>query len=132
MVQNGRNSLNELNSKGYCLGLVTSGSQLRVLREIEQFELTSVFQAVVCNEDVIEKKPHPEGLTAAMSRLGKKPGVCCYVGDSPDDIEMGKRAMVRTIGILSSYPNSKKLSHANPDLCLENLDQLLGHFINNR
>jgi HAD superfamily hydrolase (TIGR01509 family) len=128
MVQDGRHTLNELHSRGYCLGIVTSGSQSRVRREIIGFGLSDLFGAVVCNEDVVNKKPHPEGLRAAMKQLNKCPEVCCYVGDSPDDIEMGKQAKVQTIGIISGYPNSKKLPTANPDYCFSSLARLLTHF----
>jgi phosphoglycolate phosphatase-like HAD superfamily hydrolase len=94
-----------------------------------QFGLSHLFYAVVCNEDVIKKKPHPEGLNAAMNRLGKSAAACCYIGDSADDIEMGKRAGVCAVGVLSKYPNSNKLLEAGPDFYFENLSQLLKYIL---
>jgi len=128
LVQDGRYTLDELRSRGYCLGIVTSGTQSRVRREIDGFGLADIFEAVVCNEDVVNKKPHPEGLARAMSQMGKLSDACCYVGDSPDDIKMGKSANVRTIGILSGYPQSRNLAALKPDLCFESLVQLLAHY----
>jgi phosphoglycolate phosphatase-like HAD superfamily hydrolase len=43
-------------------------------------------------------------------------------------MEMGKRARVRTVGIFSRYPGSKKLPSARPDFCLASIIQLLEHF----
>jgi pyrophosphatase PpaX len=128
LVSGAHQALIELNSRGYCLGVVTSGSQSRVLQEIDALEIAGLFEVVVCNEDVSEKKPNPEGLEKAMKLLDKRPEVCCYIGDSADDVEMGKRAKIRTIGILSRYPGSQRLADTKPDFCLESITQILGHF----
>jgi HAD superfamily hydrolase (TIGR01509 family) len=127
LVQDGEYALKELHSRGYWLGIVTSGTRPRVQGELVRFGLLNIFKTVVCNEDVTNKKPHPEGLELAMKQLEKQPGFCCYVGDSPEDIEMGKRANVRTIGIRSRYPNSKMLSAARPDFHFDSILQLLSH-----
>jgi phosphoglycolate phosphatase-like HAD superfamily hydrolase len=128
LVQDGRSTLFELTRRGYCLGIVTSGSRMRVWRELSNLDLAGMFKAVICSEDVLNKKPHPEGLESAMRQLDKRPEECCFVGDSPDDMEMGKRAGIQTIGMLSGYPSSKKLAEAHPDFCFECIAQLLTHF----
>jgi HAD superfamily hydrolase (TIGR01549 family) len=128
LVQGGQSVLSELSRRGYSLGIVTSGSYARVWREITALGLTDAFRILVCNEDVVNKKPHPEGLEQAMLRMDKRPEICCYVGDSLDDMEMGKRAGIRTIGIISHYPGSDKIRSARPDLCFESIIQLLNHF----
>jgi HAD superfamily hydrolase (TIGR01509 family) len=128
LVPDGLYVLKELHNRGYCLGIVTSGSQGRVRRELDRFDLSDIFKTVVCNEDVLHKKPQPEGLIVALKNLGKEPQFCCYVGDSPEDIEMGRQAGVQTIGIPGGYPNSKTLPNANPDFCFDSILQLLAHF----
>lgn len=128
LVESAKHVIEELNRRGYCLGIVTSGSRLRVLREISILGLTNVFGTVICNEDVVNKKPHPEGLEKAMHHMNKDREACCYVGDSADDVEMGKRANIRTVGILSRYPGNHKLQNANPDFCFQSITQLLTLF----
>jgi len=124
LLTGGRDALGELARSRYVLGIVTSGTRPRVLREIGTVGLSGVFDVVICSEDVVNKKPHPEGLELALRKLQKKPESCCYVGDCPDDIEMGKRANVRTIGIPSRYPASRKLADSRPDLYFESLESL--------
>ena len=51
-----------------------------------------------------------------------------YVGDSPEDIEMGKRAGILTVGVLSAYPTSWKLKSHEPDILIESLSEILLHF----
>jgi pyrophosphatase PpaX len=128
LVQGARNVLVELSGRGYCLGVVSSGSQSRVLREMESLEIGKAFRIVVCNEDVCNKKPDPEGLEKAIRLLDRQPETCCYVGDSADDVEMGKRARLRTIGVFSRYPGSANLADTNPDLCIKSITEILGHF----
>jgi HAD superfamily hydrolase (TIGR01509 family) len=121
-------TLLSLRRKGYQLGVVTSGSKSRVCREVEQSVLISAFGVIVCNEDIANKKPHPEGLEIAMRKLNVGPTECAYVGDAPEDIEMGRAANALTIGVRSAYPSSSRLLSAKPDLYLERLSELSNIF----
>ena len=128
LVEGAKETLFALKRKGYRLGVVSSGSDCRVGREIEQLGLASNFEVVVCNEQMVNKKPHPEGLETAMRRLNVSPTTSCYVGDSPEDIQMGKSANVLTVGVRSSYPTSWKVASADPDVYLESFAQLSKYF----
>jgi len=121
-------TLLSLRLKGYQLGVVSSGSECRVTREISELGLENFFETVICNEQMENKKPHPEGLETAMRSLASVSEATCYVGDSPEDIEMGKRANMLTVGVTSGYPTSWKLKSHNPDILLESLAELLDHF----
>jgi HAD superfamily hydrolase (TIGR01549 family) len=128
LVAGAREIISELRRRGYRLGVVSSGNESRVLREIENGGLAASFEVVVCYEHVIQKKPNPEGLEVAMRELGCGAPECGYVGDAPEDIEMGKRAGVLTIGVKSSYPSNVRLPAAQPDIYLESIRELLIHF----
>jgi len=128
LVAGARETLTELNRRGYQLGLVTSGNHCRVSNELGHYELDSLFQAVVCNEHMKRKKPDPEGLDTALRLLDTGREHAVYVGDSPEDIAMGKNAGVLTVGVRSTYPTSWRLQSANPDLYLESLSELTAHF----
>ena len=121
-------TLLQLREKGYQLAIVTSGSRSRVSREVEQCVLRDAFAVIICNEDIVNKKPHPEGLELAMREMNVAPTQCAYVGDAPEDIEMGRRGQVMTISVRSDYPSSARVQSANPDLYLERLAELLDHF----
>ena len=53
----------------------------------------------------------------------------CYIGDSPEDVEMGKRAQLLTVGVRSTYPTSWRLRDAHPDIYLESISELTTHFL---
>jgi phosphoglycolate phosphatase-like HAD superfamily hydrolase len=59
-----------------------------------------------------------------MKQIRREPQTCCYVGDHPEDVEMGKRAGVWTIGIQSRYPGSDRLLSAKPDCHINSMSQL--------
>lgn len=128
LVPGAQQTIKDLKQKGYRLGVVSSGSECRVARELSQLGMESFFETIVCNEQMENKKPHPEGLETAMRSLGCASDATCYVGDSPEDIEMGKRAKVFTVGVRSEYPTSWKLKSHKPDILIESLSELPQHF----
>jgi HAD superfamily hydrolase (TIGR01509 family) len=127
-VAGAQETIQKLKRKGYRLGVVSSGTDCRVAREISELGLESFFETIICNEQMVEKKPHPEGLETALRLLGCARDATAYVGDSPEDIEMGKRANMFTVGVRSDYPTSWKLKSHNPDIFIESLSELLHHF----
>ncbi|MEP6742801.1 MAG: HAD family hydrolase [bacterium] len=128
LVPGAAETIDGLRRKGYRLGVVSSGNDCRVKREIQTLGFEDIFEAVVCNEQMQNKKPHPEGLHTAMRMVGCSPEEAGYVGDSPEDIEMGKRAGMFTVAVRSTYPTSWRLRTANPDIYVESLSELSEHF----
>ena len=128
LVSNAEQTIADLRKKDYRLGVVSSGNQCRVNREIDQHGLAQLFEVVICHEHVENRKPHPEGLEHAMRALGLTSDECCYVGDAPEDIEMGKRAGMLTVGVRSAYPTSWRLKDQEPDIYLESLSEISEYF----
>jgi HAD superfamily hydrolase (TIGR01549 family) len=108
----------------FVLGLVTSGSRARVRRQLREFGLAQYFSICVCSEDASRRKPHPAPLKWAMKRLQARPEECVYVGDSPEDVEMARRARVPPIGVLGPFPTAQRIRAAGPDLLLESIGEL--------
>jgi HAD superfamily hydrolase (TIGR01509 family) len=111
----------------FVLGLVTSGSRARVRRQLRDFGLAQYFSACVYGEDAKRKKPHPAALKWAMKCLETRPEECVYVGDSPEDVEMARRAGVRPIGVLGPFPTAGRIRAARPDLLLRSIRELPEH-----
>ena len=128
LIEGVAETLSALHTSGFRLGVVTSGSESRVTREIDVSTLKGLLDVVICNEHIVNKKPHPEGLELALNRLKSRPEETAYVGDAPEDIEMGRRGSVMTIGVKSNYPSSRRLVDSNPDLYLERIVELVEFF----
>ena len=108
----------------YRLGLVTSGDRDRVTRQLRYFHLTRLFASRVCADDTARKKPHPAPLRLALKQMCLQPSACVYVGDSPHDLEMARRAGVRAIAVLGRFPTEKGLRAARPEFLLDSLTDL--------
>jgi len=108
------------------LGLVTSGDRSRVRQQLREFRLIERFAACVYAADTAHRKPHPAPLQLALKRMRLRPAECVYVGDSPEDLEMSRRAGVRAVAVLGPFPTEKRLRAARPELLLESLDELPG------
>lgn len=128
LVEGAGETIFHLHTSGFRLGIVTSGTERRVLREITQLGLSSTFEVLICNEHIVNKKPHPEGLEKAMRLLDIKPEACSYIGDAPEDVQMGKKAGVLTVAVQSSYPTSRRLLDEEPDIHLSSIAELCEHF----
>jgi HAD superfamily hydrolase (TIGR01549 family) len=128
LIEGVGDTLAMLHAKGYRLGVVTSGSHSRVTREMTLSALNGLLDTLVCNEHIVNKKPHPEGLELALGKLGSSPDESAYVGDAPEDIEMGRRGNVLTVGVRSNYPSSARLLAAEPDIFLETIVDLSKYF----
>jgi pyrophosphatase PpaX len=118
----------DLRQKGYRLGVVSSGNDGRVNREINDLGMAGFFEVVICHEQIRNRKPHPDGLETAMRLLGCRQAEVGYVGDTPEDIEMGKAAGVLTVAVRSAYPTSWRLESCEPDIFIESFTELLDHF----
>jgi len=123
LLPGARSVLQELR-RAYRLGLVTSGSRWRVVRQLRVFGLTRVFAARVCAGDTPQRKPHPAPLQTAMKRMGIEPHACVYIGDTPEDLEMARRAGVRAIAVLGPFPTEKQVRAARPEFLLKAIEEL--------
>jgi len=124
LLPGARRVLSQL-SRRHALGLVTSGDRDRVHRQLRGFRLWERFAARVCSGDTRLRKPHPAPLRLALRYMGLRPAETVYVGDSPEDLEMARRAGVRAaIAVLGPFPTEKRLRAAKPDLLLKSIVEL--------
>lgn len=118
--------LDTLRRRQIGLAIVSSGTRSRVIKELDRLGLRSAFQAVVCHEDVVRRKPDPEGLELAMARMNAARTCCCYVGDTAGDMQMGKSAGVLTVGVRTEYVDPRRLEECLPDAMLDCVAELPG------
>jgi HAD superfamily hydrolase (TIGR01509 family) len=116
LIEGAREALVRVRAAGLRAGLVTSGDGVRVGRELAALDVASLLEVVVCAEDIVHRKPHPEALLLALDRLGVEPGEAAYVGDSPEDVQMAQAAGVMAVGIPGSFPNRDALAASRPDV----------------
>lgn len=87
----------------YLLGLVTSGTRDRVLRDLGATGIRDAFQVVVTGDDISKPKPDPEGLLIALDKLALQPEQALFVGDAREDCQMAQAAGVPFAGVATEF-----------------------------
>jgi phosphoglycolate phosphatase len=68
--------------------------------------------------DGFPAKPAPDVIFHSLNGLGVTPHDCLFVGDSPADMEAGKRAGVKTCAVLWGYGDREEMARWEPDYWL--------------
>ncbi len=97
----------------------------RTTREVlEQFGLIQHFEHVQ-GTDGFPAKPEPDVILTALKALGADPKECLLVGDSPADMEAGRRAGVRVCAVTWGYGDRRKMARWEPDYWIDQPGELL-------
>jgi phosphoglycolate phosphatase len=82
------------------------------------------FEAIVGGDSVKSKKPDPEGLNFILEQLNVSADEAVLIGDSPVDIETGKRAEVFTCVVNYGLGFAEEIAAAKPDCSIDCLSEL--------
>jgi phosphoglycolate phosphatase len=91
---------------------------------LEQFGLIRHFDHVQ-GTDGFPAKPEPDVILRSIEALGADPKDCLLVGDSPADMEAGKRAGVRTCAVRWGYGDIGEMARWSPDYWIAEPAELL-------
>jgi phosphoglycolate phosphatase-like HAD superfamily hydrolase len=86
-------------------------------------------EVLLCRGDVKRTKPHPEQLLVALDMLGGDADRSMMVGDHPMDVNAGKAAGMRTVGVLLPEKPEDFFDEAAPDAVVTSLKELVDALI---
>jgi phosphoglycolate phosphatase/pyrophosphatase PpaX len=116
--------LQKLRDEGKRLAVVTGVERVLMDCTLSTFCLTDFFDALVAGDDVQRTKPDPEMVHLALQRIGLRPRESIIVGDSPADIQAGKRAGILTGAALWSPEGRGDPTKENPDYIFRSVQEL--------
>ncbi len=119
-----RQTLKELNNIGIKIAAVTTRSKRTSTKSLEINDIASLMDVVISREEIVNPKPHPDALIAALNYLKVNPKNAVMVGDTPIDIKAGKNAKVRTIGVTYG-PLGDAVKAANPDMVISDISEII-------
>jgi HAD superfamily hydrolase (TIGR01549 family) len=118
-----RQLLQKLSQDGYKIGLVTAAKSPH--EDLLRHGVADYFNVIVAAKDITNHKPHPEGISLAVERLGIAPDEAVYVGDMMTDMYAAKDAGLRAaIGITIGFANRRELETAGADFIIDDLQEL--------
>jgi len=123
--------LQSLVSSGIVLGVVTSSFYKGKLELFERSNLNpeAIFRSIITGPDTANSKPHPEPVQLCLKQMGMNPGSVFLVGDSPCDIDAGRRAGLFTVGVLSGAGTRSSLSSSGADVIVDGAVDLAEHLL---
>jgi len=117
-------TLDALRERGAVMGVAT-GKTMRGLRQILEKHALADYFVTLQTADLHPSKPHPAMLEAAMREAGFTPDVTWIIGDTTYDIEMGRLAGCRGIGVAYGNHPAQALTKAGAAHIVDRIDQLL-------
>jgi beta-phosphoglucomutase len=115
-----------LRAAGWKQAVASSAPALNVKTMLDVLKLDALLDAVVTAEDVTHGKPAPDVFLAAAAKVGVVPSRCVVVEDAAAGVEAGRRAGMRTIGVIKNGALHADVDvHSLADLPRDAFDRLL-------
>ena len=110
------------------LAILTNNKSQYAEEVLEKFNITKYFNPIIGFNEVSEVKPSPEGILKILDQWKIKPSEAIFIGDMTTDIEAGKSANVKMICVASGLAKKEILLEYNPDILVDNTEQLIKLF----
>ncbi|WP_051219544.1 phosphoglycolate phosphatase [Oceanobacter kriegii] len=110
---------------GVKMAMVTNKPRKFTEPLIDSLGWGTVFDFVVCGDDLEQKKPDPGQILHACQHLGAEPTHCIMVGDSRNDMFAGKAAGCMTVAVPYGYNHGENIATAQPNRIIQSLEELL-------
>ena len=114
----------QIQRRGLATGVVTSKNREGTRRGLALVGLDETFDVLVCADDVVQPKPHPEPVLKAVAQLGADPATTLFVGDSIHDLHSGRAAGVLTGAVLWGPFTRADLASAEPDFWFSDVAEM--------
>ena len=109
---------------GKILAVVSNKREIPVLHILEGVGIAEYFEAVIGGDSLPTHKPDPEPILHLLNRFGTPPDRALIVGDSPHDIEAGKRAGIRTCAVTYGFHPLSQLRESGADRLIDDIGEL--------
>jgi phosphoglycolate phosphatase len=125
-----KDALQRLKNEGFVLSVITLRKNKDfVMKILEKEGLLSFFEIVLTRNDTPEKDSKAGLLRKFIDNFSLSN--CFYIGDSIEDIKVGKKAGVKTIAVLSGVEEKRTILKENPDLIISGVAELSAWIVDN-
>jgi len=110
-----RESLLELKGNGHHLGVISNKATKALLRSLAAVDLLDLMEVVIGLDNMNQHKPNPEAIFTAWEKIPMAKEETVMIGDTIYDMQMGKMAGTKTVGITWGGSSAQTLRAENPD-----------------
>ncbi|MEE8434548.1 MAG: HAD-IA family hydrolase [bacterium] len=108
------------------LAVVTNKPEALAEHVLKGLGIRAPFQMVVGGDSLECKKPDPLPILHVLGAVSVQPESAVMIGDGLHDIEAGRAAGLRTVGVSTGVASRMELEGAGADHVLDSLEQLPG------
>lgn len=119
-----REVLDQLHDRAEMLLGIATGKGLNGVHRLTQLHGIADYFVTLQTPDHNPSKPHPGMMLRAMEETGADKSRTLIVGDTTFDIEMGKAAGTKTIGVSWGYHDPEELRRAGADIIVRDYADL--------
>jgi HAD superfamily hydrolase (TIGR01509 family) len=102
-----RNFIAKCRARKIKLAVATSADKIKMNGNLLEIGISpESFDALVCGNEVLRKKPAPEIFLLAAKKINLAPGNCLVIEDAPNGLKAAKSARMRAIGLTTSFKDN--------------------------
>ena len=117
--------LRELKSRNIKIAVLSNKPHYATVSVVEALFGKDTFDRCYGQREGVPIKPDPAALITLMDELGVSPEECLYIGDTATDMQTGRGAGTKTVGVLWGFRNRAELTESGGELLIEHPRQLL-------
>ena len=117
--------LDELKSRGIRLAIVSNKPDFAARTVVGKLYGEGYFDFVTGQKEGVPLKPDPTAVLDVMNQFGATREECLYIGDTGVDMQTGKNAGMKTIGVLWGFRGREELLRDGADVLLSKPSALL-------
>lgn len=117
-----------LKKEGYRIGIVTTKYGYRIQDIFNKFHGKDLLDVIIGGDNVVEKKPAPEGIYLALEKLHCDKSRALYVGDSIVDAKTAQNAQVDFAAVLTGTTTREEFDnypHVMIGNCIQDVYQYI-------
>ncbi len=115
--------LERAGKQGLRQAVASSAPKANIETVLEVLGIGEFLETWVSADDVTDGKPAPDVFLAAARKLALPPARCIVIEDAPAGVEAGRRAGMKTVGVLTTHPD------LDADLVVPTLEALPVEFV---
>ncbi len=124
-----RDTLERLAEMGIQMSIASSRARQSLVEFCDENDITHYFSLILGADDVAAAKPDPAPVLATLSSLAQDADHTIVVGDMPVDIQMGRGARCRTVGVTYGNSTRRELTNAGAYYTIDSFPELIDRVI---
>ncbi|OGG52916.1 hypothetical protein A3H16_00945 [Candidatus Kaiserbacteria bacterium RIFCSPLOWO2_12_FULL_53_8] len=116
-----------LKSRGISATILSNHTKEGLKVQLNRLGIAHYFDKVITNDkhQTMAQKNKAVKLRDLVKKSGLKRSEILIIGDSPEEVEAGRAAGVRTVSLTGGYYSTKRLEKAKPDHLIHTLTRLI-------